>query len=164
MANGSGVSVSGPDSLGKAVLYIVVGLAIAGYGGYDYVQGTEAVRNSVEVNATITDRSIETDSGPSSNPGVEYEPNVAFEYTYEGTDYTGTKLYPSNIERSYDTRSEAESAIEPYERGTRTTAYVSPDDPDDAFLKQDTSSAPIVAVGLGGLLALLGTGAAAKQF
>ncbi|WP_336338388.1 DUF3592 domain-containing protein [Haloarcula brevis] len=164
MADDSGVSISGPDSPGKAVLYVLVGLAIAGYGGFDYVQQTEAVRNSVEVDATIVERGIETDSGTSSNPGVEYEPTVAFEYTYDGTDYTGTKLYPADIARSYDSRSEAESVLEPYERGTRTTAYVSPDDPSDAFLKNETSSAPIVAVGLGALFALLGTASAVRQF
>ena len=154
MAKDSDFSVNGPDTLGNAVLYILVGVAIASYGGYDYVQQTEAVRNSVEVDATLTEVSIETDSGTSSNPGVKYEPSVEFEYTYNGTRYTGTELYPANIERNYETRSAAESAIEPYEQGTQTTAYVSPDEPEDAFLKNKTSNAPIIAIGMGGVFAL----------
>ena len=163
MASDSGFSVNGPDTLAQAVLYILVGLAIASYGGYDYVQQTEAVRDSVEVDANITELSIETDSGTSSNPGVAYEPTVEFEYTYNGTEYTGTKLYPANIEQDYETRSAAESAIESYEQGTQTTAYVSPSEPGDAFLKNKTSNAPLIAVGIGGLFTLFAAFSAAKK-
>ncbi|GCF15352.1 hypothetical protein Harman_32870 [Haloarcula mannanilytica] len=163
MSRDSDFSVNGPDTLGKAVLYILVGVAIVSYGGYDYVQQTEAVRNSVEVDATLTEVSIETDSGTSSNPGVEYQPRIEFEYAYKGTTYTGTKLYPANIERNYETRSAAESAIEPYEEGTQTTAYVSPAEPGDAFLKNKTSNAPFIAIGIGGLFALFGAVSAVKK-
>ena len=163
MAKDSDFSMNGPDSLGGAVLYILVGIAIASYGGYDYVQQTEAVRNSVEVDATVTELGIETDSGTSSNPGVEYEPTVEFEYTYNGTRYTGTKLYPANIERNYETRSAAESAIEDYEQGTQTTACVSPAEPGDAFLKNKTSNAPIIAIGIGGAFALFAAFSAVKK-
>ena len=163
MADDSGLSVNGPDSLGGAVLYIVVGIAVLSYGGYDYVQQTEAVRNSVEVDATITELSIETDSGTSSNPGSNYEPTVEFEYTYNETKYTGTKIYPAHIEQSYDTRSAAESAIERYEPGTDTTAYVSPDQPGDAFLKNQRSTAPVVALVLGGLFTLIATISALRK-
>lgn len=163
MADNSGLSVNGPDSLGGALLYIVIGLAIVGYGGFDYVQQTEAVRDSVEVDATITELSIETDSGTSSSPGTNYEPTVEFEYTYNGTDYTGNKIYPANIEQNYDTQSGAESAIEGYEQGEETTAYVSPDQPDDAFLKNKTSNAPIIALVLGGLFTLFATASAVKN-
>ncbi|RAW46262.1 DUF3592 domain-containing protein [Halorubrum sp. 48-1-W] len=163
MADDSGLSVNGPDSLGGALLYIVIGIAIISYGGYDYVQQTEAVRDSVEVDATITELSIETDSGTSASPGANYEPVVEFEYTYNGTGYTGTKIYPADIEQSYDTRSEAESAIEQYEQGTQTIAYVPPDQPGDAFLKNKTSNAPIIALVLGGLFTLVATISAVRK-
>lgn len=163
MADDSGLSVNGPDSLGGAVLYIVVGIAIVSYGGYDYVQQTEAVRNSVEVDATITEAGIETVSGTSSNPGSNYEPTVEFAYTYNETRYTGTKIYPANIEQSYETRSAAESAIERYEQGTETTAHVSPDQPRDAFLKNKTSNAPVIALVLGGLFTLMATVSAVRK-
>jgi len=163
MADDSGLSVNGPDSLGGAVLYIVIGILIISYGGYDYVQQTEAVRNSAGVDATITEVSIETDSGTSANPGSNYEPTVEFKYTYNGTRYTGTQIYPANIEQSYDTRSAAESAIEGYEQGSETTAYVSPDQPEDAFLKNETSNSPIIALVLGGLLVLISTISAIRK-
>ena len=163
MADDSGVNVNGPDSLKGALLYVLVGIAIVSYGGYDYVQQTEAVRESVEVEATITELSVETESGTSSNPGVDYSPVVEFEYTYNGTEYTGTKIYPADIEQNYETRSGAESAIEEYEQGTQAAAYVSPDQPGDAFLRNETSNAPIIAVALGGLFTLLATGSAVRK-
>lgn len=154
MTNDSGLSVNGPDSLRGALVYLLIGIAILSYGGYDYVQQTEAVRGSVEVTATITELAVETDSGTSSNPGVNYDPVVEFEYTYNGTEYTGTKIYPADIEQNYETRSAAESAIEGYEQGTETIAYVEPDEPSDAFLKNKTSNAPLLAIGIGGIFAL----------
>lgn len=163
VSDDSGISVDGPDSLAGALLYIVIGLAIASYGGYDYIQQTEAVRESVEVDATVTELSIETRSGTSSDPSVEFEPVIEFEYAYDGTEYTGTKLYPSDIERNYETRSAAESAVAEYDPGVRTTAYVDPDAPSDAFLKNETSSAPLVALGIGGLFALFAVVSAVRK-
>lgn len=163
MDDNSGTNIKGPDSVAKAALYVLIGLAIASYGGYDYIQQTEAVRNSVQVDATVTELSIETDPGTSSNPGVEYEPVVEFEYTYNGAQYTGTKVYPANLEQNYQTQSAAESAIEDYEEGGKTTAYVEPDEPDDAFLKNNTSNAPLIAIGIGSVFALLSAVAAVKK-
>lgn len=77
---------------------------------------------------------------------MNHDPTIEFAYTYDGPEYTGTQLYPANIERTYDTRSAAESAIEESGQGTRTVAYVPPDQPGDAFLKNQTSDAPLVAI------------------
>ncbi|ELZ50485.1 hypothetical protein C464_02755 [Halorubrum coriense DSM 10284] len=155
MANGSGLNINGPDSLKGALLYLVIGIAIVSYGGYDYVQQTEAVRESVEVDATITEIGIETDSGTSSNMRVNYEPIVEFEYTCDGTEYAGTKIYPADIEQNYDTRSGAESAMEQYEQGEQTVAYVFPDQPGDAFLKDNISNAPLMTIVSGGIFSIL---------
>lgn len=163
MSDDSGFSVDGPDTLAGALLYVAIGLAIASYGGYDYIQQTEAVRESVQVDATVTERSIETNSGTSSNPGLEYEPTVEFEYVYNGTEYTGTKLFPAEIKRDYKTRSAAESAVAEYEPGARTTAYVEPEEPGDAFLKNETSNAPLIALGIGGIFSLLTAVSAVKK-
>ena len=160
---GSDDDTTGPDSVAGAVLYVVIGLAIVSYGGYDYIQQTEAVRDSVQVDATVTERGIKTDRGTTSNPGTEYEPAVKFEYTYNGAQYTGTKVYPAEIEQNYETRSAAEAAIESYEQGGETTAYVEPDEPGDAFLKNKTSNAPIIAIAIGGIFALLSTVSAVRK-
>ncbi|WP_153952795.1 DUF3592 domain-containing protein [Halosegnis longus] len=163
MGDDSGVNINGPDSLKGALLYILIGIAIISYGGYDYVQQTEAVRESVEVDATIIELDIEADSGTSSNPGANFDPVVEFEYTYDGSEYTGTKIYPADIEQNYETQSGAESAIEEYQEGSQTTAYVSPDQPGDAFLENQTSNAPIIAIVLGGLFTLFATVSAVRK-
>ena len=163
MSDNSGVDIDGPDSLAGALLYVIIGLAIASYGGYDYLQQTEAVRESVEVDATVTELSIETTSGTSSNPGVNYEPAVKFEYRYNGTQYTGTKVYPADIEQNYETQSAAESVIEEYEQGAETTAYVEPAEPNDALLKNKTSNAPLIAIGIGEIFALFAAVSAGKK-
>ncbi|WP_075935886.1 DUF3592 domain-containing protein [Halosegnis longus] len=163
MSGNSGLNIKGPDSLKGALLYILIGIAIISYGGYDYVQQTEAVRESVEVDATITELDIEADSGTSSNSGANFDPVVEFEYTYNGSEYIGTKIYPADIEQNYETQSGAESAIEPYEEGSQATVYVSPGQPGDAFLENQTSNAPIIAIVLGGLFTLFATVSAVRK-
>lgn len=163
MTDDSGVSIDGPDTLKGALLYVLIGVAIVSYGGYDYVQQTEAVRESVEVEATITDLGIETESGTASQRGVDYDPTAAFAYTYNGTEYTGSKIYPAEIEREYETQSGAESVIEEYEEGAETTVYVTPDQPGDAFLKNQTTTAPLIAVVIGGVFALFAALSAVRK-
>jgi hypothetical protein len=159
----SGAGIDGPDTLKGALLYVLIGVAVMSYGGYDYVQQTEAVREAVEVEATVTDLGIETERGTASQRGVDYDPTVAFAYTYNGTEYTGSKIYPADIEHEYETRSGAESVIEEYEEGGRTTAYVTPDRPGDAFLKNETTTAPLIAIALGGIFALFATVSAVRK-
>lgn len=163
MADDSAANVKGPDSLKGALLYILIGVAIASYGGYDYVQQTEAVREAVEVEATIVEVGIETDSGTSSSPGPNYDPTVAFEYSYDGTEYTGSEIYPAEVEQEYQTQSGAESVIEEYERGAQTTAHVSLDQPGNAFLKNETSNAPLIAIVIGGVFAIFSTISAVRK-
>jgi hypothetical protein len=163
MADDPETSSKGPDTLKGALLYVLIGVAIAAYGGYDYVQQTEAVREAVEVEATIVEVGVETDSGTSSNPGPNYDPTVAFEYSYNGTEYTGTKIYAAELEQGYQTESGAESVVAPYEQGAQTTAYVSPDQPGDAFLKNETSNAPLIAIMIGGVFATASTFSAVRK-
>lgn len=149
-----GFSVDGPETLRGALLLLVLGLAVGGYGVYDYVQQTDAVRNSVEVQATIVEVGVETDSsGSSRSVNVDYEPTVRFTYEYDGSSYTGSKLYPAAISSDHDTRSAAESELDGYAEGETVTAYVTPSDPDDAFLKNQTTNAPIFAGLIGAVMA-----------
>ncbi|WP_318568669.1 DUF3592 domain-containing protein [Salinigranum marinum] len=164
MADDTGISINGPETLRGAVVLLVIGLGVTGYGVFDYVQQSDAVRESVEVDATITEVGVETESSPSSGTGVEYEPRVEFAYEYRGDSHTGTDLFPAEIAPRYDTRSAAESAVRAYEEGTTVTAYVDPDDPDDAFLRHETSNAPLLAVGIGAVFALLGGLSTAKRY
>ncbi|MFO8100058.1 MAG: DUF3592 domain-containing protein [Salinibacter sp.] len=151
----------GSPSGRKVLLILVVGVAVMGYGGYDYARQSSAIATAVEVTATITDMGVET--VPQRRGGPDYRPEVAFEYQYRGTRYTGTNLYPANTESNYDTESAARSAIETYEEGETRTAYVDPDAPSEGFLTDRRSTAPLKLIGVGALFVVLGIGAYVKS-
>ncbi|WP_276259047.1 DUF3592 domain-containing protein [Haloglomus litoreum] len=150
-------SVNGPDSVVKSVLFVVVALALVGYGGYDYVQQTDAVENAVEVEATIVEVGVERTTSPGGSADVEFEPTVRYEYSFEGTAYTGTEVFPGSVTPEYETESAARDVVSAYEPNTTATAYVDPSDPDDAFLENRVSNTPLLLVGIGLVLALLGS-------
>jgi hypothetical protein len=155
MADSSGLSVSGPQSYRAAAIMLVVGLGITGFGAYDYVQQSQAVSDSVEVNAEVVSTGVESVS-VSSSQGADFKPTAEFTYEYEGTSYTSTNVFPAEVSRTYDTESAARDVVSEYEQGSTTTAYVDPADPDGAFLKNSTSSSPLVFVGIGLVLAAVG--------
>jgi hypothetical protein len=146
------------------MVLLVLGLGLTGYGAYDYAQQSGALRNAVEVNATITDVGIETEGASTKDAGVNYEPRVEFTYEYRGNAYTGTNVFPATIAPEYDQRSRAESVVDGYEAGATATAYVDPDDPDDAFLKHKTSTTPLIAAGIGAVISLLGAASALQKY
>ncbi|WP_206424999.1 DUF3592 domain-containing protein [Halosimplex salinum] len=154
MSDDSGFSIGGPESLRGALLMLLVGFALVGYGGYDHVQQSEAVENAVEVNATVHEVGVET---VSARRGVDHEPTARFSYEYEGTTYESSSVFPAEISPTYDTESAARSVVAGYEEGETVTAYVSPDRPDDAFLQNRTTNTPLFAAGFG-LFFVLGGG------
>jgi hypothetical protein len=104
----------------------------------------------VTVEATITDRGVETTSTRTgSGSDVAYEPTVAFTNEYRGERHTGTAVFPGRIDPSYDTEAGAREAVAPYEPGTTATAHVDPDDPDDASLRDRVPNDKLLLVGIG---------------
>ncbi len=160
MSDDSGLSINGPESLRGALLMVLVGLAIAGYGGYDYVQQSDAVRDAVEVNATVEAVGVET---VSARRGVDHKPTVRFSYEYDGRTYESTSVFPATISPNYDTESAARSVVAEYEVGETVTAYVVPDRPGDAFLKNKTTNTPLLAAGFGVVFVLAGGWFALKR-
>jgi hypothetical protein len=111
----------------------------------------------VETEATITEVGVETESTRAiSGSNVKYEPEVKFTYTYRGETYTGDDLFPGSTPTRYETESAARNAIAEYEPGMTATAYVDPDDPETAFLKNRTSNRQLLYIGIGLILALAG--------
>lgn len=159
-----GLSIDGPETLRGSLIVVVLSLGLVAYGGYDYVESREAVRDAVTVEATITDRGVETTSSRTgSGSDVEYEPTVAFTYEYEGERHTGTAVYPGRVDTSYDTEAGAREVVAPYEPGTTVTAYVDPADPDAAFLRDRVSNDQFLLVGIGAVLALFGAYSAVRN-
>jgi hypothetical protein len=160
-----GLSINGPKTLGQSLLLLLVAVGLAGYGAVDYVQSTNAVRDSVETEATITEVGVETESSTAgTGSDIEYEPVVEFTYIYEGETYTGDELFPGSVPTRYDSESAARNVIAEYEPGTTTTAYVDPDDPETAFLENRTSNRQLLFIGVGLILALFGGFSAVKNY
>lgn len=135
------------------LIFALIGLALVGYGGYDYVQQSAALDDAVEVEATVVETSItEIESGRS---GIEYDTHIEFTYQYQETEYTSDQLVPGSFDPTYDTRPDAEAALEPYDEGATVTAYADPDAPSEGFLEQRTSQGSLQFMALGGLVLLV---------
>lgn len=132
---------------------IVLGIGVAGYGGYDYIQQSNAVDDAVAVETTVLDAQVSESDGRR----LYYRVTVEHTYQYRGTEYTSEQVFPGTTSPIYTVRSDAENIIEPYYPGATTTAYVDPDAPARAFLKRQTTLAPLKFVGFGGLIFLLTT-------
>lgn len=157
MPSDSGLSIDSVEfgSARKGVVFLVLSVALMGYGVYDYQQQSEAIADAVEVEATITDTGVDT-AGTARRGGVDYQPTVAFEYTYDGESYTGTDIFPASVSSTYDTEDAARDVIADYEQGATVTAYVDPSAPGAAFLKDKPSQAPLELFAIAAAGALLG--------
>lgn len=157
MPSDSSITIGGRelDPVRGGLLFLVVGLAIAGYGGFDYNQQQQALDAAEPVNATVLETGVETESTASSS-SLDYHPTVRFEYTYQGERYTSTDVYPATVRPSFDTESAARDVIADYDVNSTVTAYTTADAPAEAFLRHEQSNGPYLALGIGGVMALLG--------
>jgi len=155
--------VNGPETLGGSVLLVVLALGLVGYGAADYVGQTDAVQDAVEVDATVLEAGVETTSTP-GNGDVEFRPTVRYRYSYDGTAYTGTRLFPGSVPPTYDTESAARDVLAGYDPDATVTAYVDPAAPGEAFLEDRTSTTPLLLAGVGAVLALLGGASALRNY
>jgi hypothetical protein len=151
------------DPIRGGLLALLLGLAVTGYGVYDYQQQQGALEDAVAVDATVVETGVEARSG-SSNPGAEYRPTVTFEYRYDGENYTSHSVFPAETTPNYDTRSAAASVLDGYEAGGTATAYVDPRVPREGFLIDRQSRGPVIAIAIGGVVALLGVGSLFRGF
>lgn len=134
-----------------AIIVLVVGISMSGYGALNYYEQSKAVENTVEVNATVTGTDIET---VHHRRGDNYAPVVSFEYRYQGTSYTSNNIFPTGADPSYDSESKANEFLEEYEPGEAVTAYVNPSSPSSGFLKADKSKEPLYFFAIGGFISL----------
>ncbi|MFC3477438.1 DUF3592 domain-containing protein [Halobacterium litoreum] len=143
------MEISGPSGKLQIALTLLVGVATVGYGAYSYDAQTAALDSTVEVDATLTDVSVEEHAGK----GDTYSPKATYEYTYEGETYTSANVYPGKLPREFGSREKARSQIDGGP-GDTITAHVPTDDPGNAFLKHKTSDKPLLVVGFGFLFVL----------
>ncbi|MEZ3165108.1 DUF3592 domain-containing protein [Halorubrum sp. RMP-47] len=135
------------------LLTLALGLGIAGYGGYDYVQQTDAVNNAVAVETAV----VETEISRSEGRRFYYRIRVEHTYEYQGDEYTSNQVFPGSAKPMYTVRDDAAQILEPYEPNTTTTAYVAPNSPSRGFLKRQRTLAPFKFIGFGSFIAVLTT-------
>lgn len=133
------------------VLFAVGLIALGGYAIFDHYQETSA---SEPVDATVI--SSEVDSRYDADQNRVYNLIVTYEYTYNGEEYTSNSVYLRNKEIS--SRSIAGGVVSDYSAGDETTAYIQPDDPDNAYLRDGgyPLGGILLLIPLGGFLLLLG--------
>lgn len=88
-------------------LTLVLGLGIAGYGAYDYVQQSNAVHDAVAVETTVVDTSISRSNGRR----FYYRISVEHTYEYQGREYTSEQVFPGSTGPIYTVRSDAQRII-----------------------------------------------------
>jgi hypothetical protein len=132
---------------------LLVGVGLAGAGGYLWHDHNRAVETAEPTEATVTSSSVAVDRMGSDGPN--YRPDVTYEYAVDGNTYRSSNVFPTPGRLWRSDRSWARDVVADYPEGETVTAYYDPDDPSQAFLVDDrTPLIPLVMVGLGGLAAV----------
>ncbi len=146
---------------------IIVYLIAAGFGGMMLFVGiTRALqqrsnlRHAEPVQATIEHSQVFSSTSADTDPRLlrststtTHRPDVRFAYVVAGRHYTSDRLQPSGIAITYASKEEAAKVLVPYRVGARVQAHVDRSQPDKAFLVREASSAPLVFIIIGLLMA-----------
>ncbi|MCD2204489.1 DUF3592 domain-containing protein [Halobacterium sp. KA-6] len=142
------MELNGPTGWVRIALALLFGVAAIAYGGYSYMEQTSALDSAATVEATVTDISVETNSGK----GDTYTLHATYNYTYAGDQYTSSNVYPGKLPREFNSREDARSQLAGVEPGDTVSAYVPSDAPGNAYLKHESSNKPFLVMGIGLLL------------
>jgi hypothetical protein len=146
----------GKGALISNVVIILVGIGLIFFGYNGYTSQNQALENPVNVSATVTDTGIDQQS--SRRGGIDYQPEIMFEYSYEGQDYTSSNMYPGGQEpKEYNLESNAREVVDKYSQGSEVTVYVPPGNPGEAFIKAKKTNKPLIGLGFGIIFILLGS-------
>jgi uncharacterized membrane protein YidH (DUF202 family) len=127
--------------LGKilfALVIVVVGVAIIGFGVMDYQNRQSDIQNAVQVEGTV--QSVDVHERSSEGSDSSYNPYIKYTYSYEGQQHTSRSVYPGLNQRTFDNRNRAEEVVSEYSSGETTTVYVNQEDPSSAFLVKETQT------------------------
>lgn len=136
------------------VVALVIGLAFAGASWNYILPYRQDTQNAQAVDAEVVSSAV-TEGYNSENQRV-YGPHVVYRYTYDGTEYTSDSVFPGDAD-AVSEESRARDIVEQYAAGDEVTAYVNRDDPERAFLIDQSAPlwfwlGPVVS----GLLVLYG--------
>lgn len=123
------------------VAAILIALAFSAGGWYLYQSEQQVTENAVEVEGVVTTSEVHNDE-PASLKG-DYRPSITYEYTYEGETYTSNNICPGSGSACYPTgedRSDVQEFVDQYPEGETVTIHVPEDDPEKAYLVDESSS------------------------
>ena len=130
---------------GSTVFLILLGLVIAAIGGLftflmwkSYGRAVEQ-RSWPQVDALILSSEVEEWKHDEFSP-MEYRLKILYGYEWDGEAKTGER-YDFRGNANYNKRDKIEAMVEKLPAGTKTKAYVNPEDPDFAMLKPDSKAA-----------------------
>lgn len=130
----------------SAVL-MLIGVPMTVYAWDIHQTQQDVLEEAVAVDATIIESSVE---GPFDDG---YRFTVTYAYEYEGDRYENSYFdLDETRSKTYDTKAEAEEARDAYQEGDQVTAYVSPENPETAFLEHNVPISGYLFLGFGGLL------------
>ncbi|MCJ7429013.1 MAG: DUF3592 domain-containing protein [Candidatus Nanohaloarchaeota archaeon QJJ-5] len=127
---------------------ILIGVGLIALGLNTFVNQNQALENPVNVSATVIETGIDQES--SRRSGIEYRPEIRFEYRFEGQEYTSNNMYPGSQqpdERDSETR--AREVLQRYSEGSEITVYVPPDSPNEAFIRAEKTNDPLIFMAIG---------------
>ena len=142
------------------ILLLVVGVGLTAVGVMEYQSQVSALDEADEVEATITESEVLLYEDEFDSTGTddrysderEYRKHVEFEYEYEGQQYRSTNIDIAGTTERYDEREDAKAALAAYPDGGQVTAYVDPNEPDEAFLEAGIPITTYILLGFGTFL------------
>lgn len=146
------------------VFLFMAGAGMAAVGVMEYQETRDLLEDAEEVEATIVAVEIDIEEGIGADGGIsdrtshEFDDDttfylhIEFEYEYDGVERSSTNFDAVGSIPSYNEWEDAQEASEEYSVGDRETAFVPPDDPDEAFLEGDMPFTVYGLIGFGVLL------------
>lgn len=108
----------------------------------------------------IIEKSELAEAGLTQHYAPKFEPNVSYQYTFDGQEFTGDKI--QRLKKGSPDKKKIERLVEKYPIG-EATCYVDPKDPKVAVLKKDTKAA-LYSIWFPSLFFLGGLGILLSQF
>jgi Protein of unknown function (DUF3592). len=131
-----------------SLISITLGVVLLGVAGYTTYSQQQSLSSGVQTEATVESKEV---TMRSSNSGDRYIPNIAYSYTYNGTQYTSDNIKPGPGTKASDTKAAAKDRIDQYNVGETTTAYVVRGSPSKSYLKNESAPLLPLIIGILGL-------------
>lgn len=130
---------------GSTIFLVFLGLSVSAIGGlFTFLMGKSYARavdqrGWPQEEAVILSSEVEEWKHDEFSP-QEYRFNVLYGYEWQGEPKTGERV-TARGNPSYNKRAKPQNMLEKWPAGTRTTLYISPDDPDFTILMPDSKAA-----------------------